>query len=344
MITRKNHKKCIIRVGDTALSSILNAILEADCPTRKSIAEQTGYSEMTVGKVMQAIYSSALADKDIRKPVDNGRVCAHLTYSDNISFLVIDISTRNFTMSLISSALSYDFHYSYTYSDSLRYEENLLIFLNGGAQRLEGLNFEFSASILIADNLGGRQCISHNSRTMPLKICDVSFIRDKICDALGYAPDLVITPDVAIKQYLLSKADVDSAYMLVGQTLSMYYLSKAGNLTVCKPWNIITDGVTLKEYLCLSGDISVIFSSVARLINTLDSTFSPKHITVQSDSLALGRDFANETGEFLSGLYNTDRSLKVLDSPYLAQTAGGALALRKWLIKKLIVSFENKKA
>ncbi len=343
MITRKNHKKCIIKVGESATSSILDAILEADFPTRKSVAEKTGYSEVTVGKVMQAVCSLSLARKETRKPSGNGRVCAHLVYLEDIHFLVIDISTRRFTMSVISSTLSYDFHYSYTYSDSLRYEENLLIFLNNGVQRLEGLSLDYSASLLIADNIGDRQCISHTSQTMPQKACDISLIKDKICSILGYAPDLVISPDVAIKQYLLSSTGSDSAYILAGQTLSAYYLSKVGNLTVCKPWNTIVGEVTLKEYLCLSGDISVIFSCVARLINTLDSTFSPKHIVVQSDSLALGRDFANETGDFLDSLYSSDRAIDVLDSPHLAQTTGGALCLRKWLIKRLIVSIEHKK-
>ncbi len=343
MITRKNHKKCIIKVGEDATSSILNSILESDSSTRKSVAERTGYSEVTVGKVMQAIYSLSLAEKRIRKPQDNGRVCAHLEHSEHLRFLVIDVSTRQFTLSLISSALYYDFHYSYSYSDSSRYEENLLTFLNIGAKRLGELNLDFGACILIADNLGGRQCIGYVSKITPPKACDVSVIKSKIFSIFGFAPDLVISPDAAVKQYLVSKTEADSAYILIGQTLSAYYLSKAGNLTVCKPWNIVAGNVPLGDYLCSSGDISVIFSSAARLINSLDATFSPKQIIVQSDSLALGRDFGGEVDEFLSSLYETDRTIRILDSLHLAQSVGGALAARKWLFKKLIVSIEHKK-
>ena len=343
MITRKNHKKCIIRVGEDAISSILDAILESDSSTRKSISERTGYSEVTVGKVMQAIYSLSLAEKQVRKPAEGGRVCAHLEHSNQVRFLVIDVSTRRFSLSLISSALSYDFYYSYSYSDSLRYEENLITFLNIGAQRLSELNLDYCAFALIADNLGGRQCIEYISHISPPKACDVSVIKSKISSIFGFAPDLVISPDAAIKQYLIAKTDLDSAYILIGQTLSTYYLSKAGNLTVCKPWNIVAGGVPISEYLCTSGDISVIFSSAARLINTLDATFSPKQIIVQSDSLALGRDFGDEVNEFLSSLYETDRDIKVLDSPHLAQSVGGALNARKWLFKRLIVSIEHKK-
>ena len=341
MITRKNYKKCIIKVGEDATSSILNCILENDSPTRKSVSERTGYSDVTVGKVMQAIYSLSLANKQIRKPECGGHVCAHLTHSEHIRFLVIDVSTRRFTLSLVSSALSCDFHYSY--SDSLRYEENLITFLNIGAQRLSELNLDYCAFALIADNFGGRQCIGYISHISPPKACDVSVIKNKIHSIFGFSPDLVISPDAAIKQYLISKTELDSAYILIGQTLSAYYLSKAGNLTICKPWNIVAGSVPISEYLCTSGDISVIFSSAARLINTLDATFSPKQIIVQSDSLALGRDFGDEVDEFLSSLYETDRDIKVLDSPHLAQSVGGALTARKWLFKRLIVSIEHKK-
>ncbi len=343
MITRKAHKKCIIRVGRDATSSILNSILESDSPTRKSVADRTGYSEVTVGKVMQAIYSLSLAKKQIRKPDGNGRVCAHLMHSDSLRFLIIDVSTRRFAISIISSALTYDFYYSYSYSDALRYEENLLSFLNIGAQRLSESGLDYSASVLIADNLGGRQCIGYVSEIAPPKACDVSTIKSRISSIFGSAPDLTIPPDVAIKQYLVLKTESDSAYILLGQTLSAYYLSKSGNITVCKPWNIIANNMSLCDYLCSSGDISVIFSSAARLINSLDSTFSPKQITVQSDSLALGRDFGNEVSEFLSSLYDSGRSIKVLDSPHLAQILGGALVARKWLFKKLIVSAEHNK-
>ena len=343
MITRKNHKKCIIRVGEDATSCILNSILECDTPTRKSISERTGYSEVTVGKVMQAIYSLSLAEKKVSKPERGGHVCAHLTHSKQIHFLIIDISTRRFSLSLVSSALSYDFHYSYLYSDALRYEENLLTFLNAGAQRLLASGLDYSASVLIADNLGGRQCIGYISQINPPKACDISVIKSKICSILGTAPDLVISPDAAIKQYLIAKTQLDSAYLMIGQTLSAYYLSKAGNLTVCKPWNVVTGNMPLNDFLRSTGDISAIFSSAARLINTLDATFSPKEIIVQSDSLALGRGFGDEVDEFLSSLYDSDRTIKVLDSPHLAQSVGGALAARKWLFKRLIVSIEHKK-
>lgn len=343
MITRKNHKKCIIRVGEDATSSILNCILESDSPTRKSVAERTGYSEVTVGKVMQAIYSLSLAEKQIRTPEGGSHVCAHLTHSEQTRFLIIDVSTRRFSLSLVSSALSYDFHYTYSYSDGLRYEDNLLTFLNIGAQRLSESDLDYSASVLISDNLGSRQCIGYISHTTPPKACDVSVMKSKISSIFGFAPDLVISPDVAIKQYLIAKAQVDSSYILIGQTLSAYYLSKAGNLTVCKPWNIAAGNMPMSDYLCATGDISVIFSSAARLINTIDATFSPKLIIVQSDSLALGRDFGNEVNEFLSSLYNTDRIIKILDSSHFAQSVGGALAARKWLFKRLIVSIEHKK-
>ncbi len=344
MITRKNHKKCIIKVGKTALASILDYIIETDSPTRKSVAKKTGYSEVTIGKVMQAVYSLSLAEKQVRKPVEGGHVCAHLGHSDQVRFLVIDVSTRKFSISLISSAQSYDFHFSYLYSDSLRYEENLLSFLNIGAQRLSESGLDHSASVLIADNIGGRQCIGYISQIAQPKACDVSIIKSKISSILGFAPDVVISPDAAMKQYLLSLAGPDSAYILIGQTLAAYYLSKAGNFTICKPWNIVANNMTLCDYLCTAGDISVIFSSVARLINTLDATFSPKQIIIQSDSLALGQNFGNEVDEFLSSLYDSDRNIKILDSPYLAQSMGGALVARRWLFKHLIVSFEHKKA
>lgn len=340
MLIKQTHKRCIVKVGENALSKILNAILEAPEPTRSSVAQATGYSEVTVGKVMQAIYAMGLAEKNIKKPSDGGKVCAHMSHVDSLRFIVIDVSCRTFTMSLVTASLKILCHYSHEYSDSLRFEENLMIFLDNGYNRLCEVCTSFCATVVIAE-APDRTCRTSISGVMPVRACDISLIKERVRFVFGHLPDAVISPDVAIKQYLMNTRGTESAYIMLGQTLMMCYLSRVGNLTVCKPWNMIIDGMTLAEYMGRTTHLPKIFTAAARLVNTLDCAHSPKRIVIQSDSLALGQAFAENIADYLSATSDFHACIEISPEPYPAEIYGGAIILRKWLFSHLILSIES---
>ncbi|MBE6547561.1 MAG: hypothetical protein E7667_01600 [Ruminococcaceae bacterium] len=342
MLTKQSHRRCKVKINENTLNDILALISEISYPTRKAVALASGYSEVTVGKVFQAIYASDLAIKDIRKPSDGGRISAHMKYSDKLNFIIIDISSRLFTISLAASNYKILFNYSHTYSDSLRFEENFTIFLNDGIRHLCQMNASYSACVVISES-EFNPCRKNISSSMPLKSFDSAYIKQTVSDILGYPPEMVITPDKAVKQYLLSFHGTDSSYILIGRTLSMYYLSKAKNLTVCRPWNTIVDNTPMEKYLGTSAQNPNIFSATAKLVNVLDSTFAPKTIVIQSDSLGLGSLFKQEIQSFLGGIYHTDAKITSLDSSSTAQMIGAVAYARNWLIKHLIISYSTQK-
>lgn len=343
MIERKAHKKCIIQVGAKTLRDILNSVGESVSPSRKEISDKTSYTQVTVGKVFDAVCALSLASKEIRKPSHGGRVCAHLNYSDDINLLVIDLSSRYFCMSVMSLSLKVRHRFSYTYSDVLRYEENLLKFLTFGLQEMKNHISDISACVLIAEN-ADRVCRHDTYAYMPLAASNIPQIKKLISDVLGFPPDITVSPEIAIKQYLMSiEGGADSGYILIGNTLSMCYLSRVGNISVCNPWDLIVDGKPLWKYISTSCEIDVIYTAAAKLVNTLDCAFSPRHIYLQSDSYALGDAFVGIVSGYLSQVCPAKSTIHICRSALPIQLTGAAVLLRKHLLRRLIVSTEGDK-
>lgn len=341
MTERKVHKKCIVQVSATATRDILSYAGESLSPTRKEISDKTSYSRVTVGKVLDAICALSLADKEIRKPSSGSRVCAHLNYSDNIDLLIIDISSRYFCMSAMSLSLKLKHRFSYTYTDALRYEENLLKFLTLGIREISDYVTDISECVLIAENTD-KLCRHDTYAHMPLVASNLSHIKKLISSVLGFPPDITVSPESAIKQYLLSvEGGTDSGYILIGNTLSMFYLSRVGNINICAPWDLIADGKPLWKYISTSCEPCVIYSAAAKLINTLDCAFNPKNIYIQSDSYALGDTFVAKVSEYLSQVCKPRASIHMCSSSLPVQITGAAILLRKHLLRRLVVSTEN---
>ncbi len=343
MLTRQTHKKCIIKMSTDTLSKVLNAVTDKNKTTCKEVSKSTGLSEVTAGKVFRAIYASKLACKDIKKPQDGGRVCTHIKHSDDINFLIIDISLRTFSIFLITSSGKIISEYSYRYSDSLLYSENITVFLNEGMRHFETNDLKYSACAVITQN-PERPTSHHTYGSLPMKLYGVCSINETVKNALGHAPDIIITPDVAIKQYFsCSDMGFDSAYIHIGSTLSMIYVSCVGNITVCKPWNIIVEGIPLYKYISHSSERHVIYTSCAKLINVLESTFSPKNIILQSNVYLTGNEFLADIDKYLRSAYSADTKLHILPMNYPLHVIGTGYLLRKHLFRRLITCRRNPK-
>ena len=116
-----------------SIKNIFNSITSTDKISRFEISRQTGLSLMTVGKVVDALLSIGVVKQEKEQSYTAGRKAGLISISTTHYAIVIDLTERNFTMSLIDISLRLSDSMTYTYNSSYYYDENLYIFLKNVA-------------------------------------------------------------------------------------------------------------------------------------------------------------------------------------------------------------------
>ena len=122
------------------IRSIFRVMLSSDAPvSRSEIAEKTGLSLMTVGKVADHMISEGIVTQS--KPVTGsaGRRAGKLELTRKHFLLVANISDTVYTSTALDMRLKEIDRISYRYSDSLSCEDNLMIFFRETSTFLLGL-------------------------------------------------------------------------------------------------------------------------------------------------------------------------------------------------------------
>ncbi len=109
--------------------SILNSIVTKDKISRAEIAEQTKLSLMTVGKAVDALLEQQVIAQTKETKHIAGRKAGLVCLHPSKFIMLIDLSNRNFTMTVRNASLTVRDVVAYHYNMSFFFEENLYIFL-----------------------------------------------------------------------------------------------------------------------------------------------------------------------------------------------------------------------
>ncbi|MBQ7301825.1 MAG: ROK family transcriptional regulator [Clostridia bacterium] len=112
-----------------SVRAIFNAITGKDQISRAEIAEITGLSLMTVGKVVDALLERhvIIQSKEIKNMA--GRRAGLVSLNTDKFFMIIDLTSRNMSMTVMDIALNIVDKITYEYNGDFYYEENLYIFM-----------------------------------------------------------------------------------------------------------------------------------------------------------------------------------------------------------------------
>ena len=112
-----------------SVRAIFQAITEKDKISRAEIAEITGLSLMTVGKVVDALLERNVICQSKESKNAAGRKAGLVSLSTKKFLMVIDITTRNFSMIVMDFALGVVDRVSYDYNSDFYSEENFYLFM-----------------------------------------------------------------------------------------------------------------------------------------------------------------------------------------------------------------------
>ncbi len=112
-----------------SVRAIFHAITGKDQISRAEIAELTGLSLMTVGKVVDALLERhvIIQSKEIKNMA--GRRAGLVSLNTDKFFMIIDLTSRNMSMTVMNIALNIVDKIVYEYNSDFYYEENLYIFM-----------------------------------------------------------------------------------------------------------------------------------------------------------------------------------------------------------------------
>lgn len=145
-------KSVSLDIKQPLLDEIIDAYLCEERPTRKSVAEASGASLASVGKVMSALVECKLAYEVSRPQKDGGKPCLHQSLNDSLLTLVLDLSSPDFKMSVFNGTFDCLQLESHIYDSTVNRLDNLTVFLSRGAKNLDQMRKQISAiSVILAD-------------------------------------------------------------------------------------------------------------------------------------------------------------------------------------------------
>ena len=112
-----------------SIRQIFRVIAENDVVTRADISDETGLSLMTVGKVADALLSLNVVTQDKEKRNSAGRRAGLLRIQQANYALILDLTSRNFSVTAIDMRLNIINKNHFAYDENLSYSENLDLFL-----------------------------------------------------------------------------------------------------------------------------------------------------------------------------------------------------------------------
>ena len=131
-----------------SVRAIFTAITGKDQISRSEIADITGLSLMTVGKVVDALLERhvIIQSKEVKNIA--GRRAGLVSLNTEKFFMIIDLTSRNMSMTVMDIALNIVDKITYEYNSDFYYEENLYIFMkNVKIYILRKLNMDDAAGI-----------------------------------------------------------------------------------------------------------------------------------------------------------------------------------------------------
>lgn len=254
-----------------------SAVSGNDHISRAEIAELTGLSLMTVGKVVDALLERSIVSQS--KEVKNmaGRRAGLVSLNNAKFFLVMDLTSRSMSMTVINLALNIVDRMTYEYNHDFYYEENLYIFMkNVKIYILRNLKMEDAVGIGVV--LPGH----YNTETDAVdgsRIPELAKTRVR-----GIMEDVLRVPITMLEKDVLTAAvsnlaDLEeeniagAVYVCIGETLS---------------GALIADGKLIRGRGEYAGDIGRVLSDGGKSLQTLFDERGLREETVLSlaDTLA----------------------------------------------------------
>ncbi|MBQ8577292.1 MAG: ROK family protein [Clostridia bacterium] len=207
-----------------SVRAIFTAITAKDQISRAEIAEITGLSLMTVGKVVDALLERSVISqcKEVRNMA--GRRAGLVSLNTAKFFMILDLTSRSMSMTVMDLALNIVDRVTYEYNHDFYYEENLYIFMkNVKIYILRKLNMDDAVGIgvVLPGNYNAESDTVDAPRIPELSKTHVrAIIEDVLRTPVTTLEKDVVTAAASNLADLTAENISNAVYVCIGETLS----------------------------------------------------------------------------------------------------------------------------
>ena len=283
------HKTIKVGMRPDLLDKLLFAFLSGDFQTRRTVCEKCNVSRVTASKVAKALIESKIMCEKTFAQGDTAP-SAHLSVDDDLSIMIIDLSSPTFSLSLVSPDTRVRIETTHTYDASMTFDDNLNVFLSRCGLKAKQSGYPYSAiTVIYADEARRGYLENVDVRATLPSIKDKRKIDESIYSVFHKHPISHLTVSQAIGEALRfgltdgTTGNEGVSYIFIGSRISSFHIYPDGSVTVCSPQYILTEeeNALVSRWQFMSKDeLDSIFVHTAIFMS---SAFSPSIILLESD-------------------------------------------------------------
>ena len=288
---KKNINFIKLNVKKPSLDAMVTAYSSGYAPTRQSVALACGVSEVTSGKVANALIKSGIMCEK-QYSVSGERPAFHLFFDDSVRVMLIDISSSVYSMGIFDAYGQCAFRETYNYDFELNFNDNFTVFLSRSGLKAKRSGHAVSAICVMYSDVGqGSNPAYLNTQFYRANSSDKERIDGLVYSVFRKHPLCFFGISEAISSAMhlnvskSSQFDNGTSYLFIGSYLSAMNLSRNRDPIVCNPQKmILPDRIPCEDYF-LSHPYSkdAADTLLAHFSLFLECAFNSGTIIVESD-------------------------------------------------------------
>ena len=289
---RYKFEKKSLHISRELIDKMTNACLTVPRITRSAIAEKAGVSLVTAGKLLSAMDECRFTYKKWYFSENTRPSYCHI-FNEALSILVIDTSTRGFSMSIVRGGSECRFFEQYDYDTGVTFSDNLNLFFSRIGSLAVKQPFGISAICILISDEKPASSLSITSLCAATE-SDVPVLDAAVSRFFGIKPLLFIKSSEAISSALKHNA-IDNAacdklaHIYVGKGLSLSVYSGNEPVSTCNISNLLTNGIDtvadMHRQMLSEDDLG---KMLYKIVNFADCAFSPSKYVIEYDVTKFG--------------------------------------------------------
>lgn len=321
------HKSTLPHIKHKNAKAIAEAIFNIKSPTRGSIAQYAGVTEMTVCRAITKLGDSGFTQENTVKKQALKNSASNISIADNLKLIIIDLTHDEYAIYLLSSSLKMLDKFSYIHNYSLDLSDNLSIFLSRAHSQFSKKANHFSGIAVIWNdkNYNDKDAIDAIGECFAAPITASL----KISDCLESLRASAIDPHLpAENMYYLNLGSRNFAYFVTKD----YTIKSNPQMLVTHKGDQLGDKI--KE--CLGAE--QLYEIILSVINSASAILDAKLYLIESDRFILGNNMGFSISEKLKLKFGDRRKIFVSDAKPNYYVKGAAIALQTEIIKNILTN------
>ncbi len=256
--------------------------------TRELLSGDSGFGLSSAGKLLNSLYACKICRPTTHKPESGGKVCRHFVFNPLITVGVFDISSFDYSFTLVNCRGDALLHLSYRFDMSESLKDNLALFISRISGEMLKQELPCSALSLMLPDKARESLIFDNRRRADER--DIPTFCSLVSTYFANTPVYPLwgqeAAEYAFKYKLFPIKDKNFTYICSSDELKIYHFHKDGGSNIFRADRLFYDKNTLMQDKLSSAISATEFGELmSRVVNFSDCLFPAEAYFIESTLL-----------------------------------------------------------